>query len=158
MMLAAKLYKQPDLEEKILGPTINEKQIFTEPTVQARLQSGELDAASAYKIQPGPFHLPYIKLPNEINLSGENVHAEHPDVGLSVGGKTYNPEPLIYYAAVLKDAPNFAAAMASTMSRAADRVPQQAGPAFARGPAFGPGQAFGRGLALLGMGRSPAFS
>ena len=106
MMIAAKVYKQPDLVEKILGPTINEKQIFTEPTVQARLQSGELDAASAYKIQPGPFHLPYINLPKEINLSGQNVRGEHPDVTLNVGGKTYNPEPLIYYAAVLKDAPN----------------------------------------------------
>ena len=106
MMLAAKVYKQPDLVEKILGPTINEKQIFTEPTIQARLQSGELDAASAYKIQPGPFNLPYITLPKEINLSGQNVHADHPEVTLSVGGKTYNPEPLIYYAAVLKDAPN----------------------------------------------------
>jgi molybdate/tungstate transport system substrate-binding protein len=106
MMLAAKLYNQPDLVEKILGQTINEKQIFTEPTVQARLQSGELDAASAYKIQPGPFNLPYITLPKEINLSGENVRADHPDVSLSVGGKTYAPEPLIYYAAVLKDASN----------------------------------------------------
>jgi molybdate/tungstate transport system substrate-binding protein len=105
MMLAAKVYKQPDLVEKILGPTINEKQIFTEPTVQARLQSGELDAASAYKIQPGPFNLPYISLPKEINLSGQNVHADHPDITLTVGGKTYNPEPLIYYAMVLKDAP-----------------------------------------------------
>ena len=45
MMLAAKMYKQPDLVEKVLGPTINEKQIFTEPTVQARLQSGELETA-----------------------------------------------------------------------------------------------------------------
>jgi molybdate/tungstate transport system substrate-binding protein len=106
IMLAAKVYKQPDLVEKILGPTINEKQIFTEPTVQARLQSGELDAASAYKIQPGPFNLPYITLPKEINLSGQNVHADHPEVTLGVGGKTYNPEPLIYYAAVLKDAAN----------------------------------------------------
>jgi len=106
VMLAAKVHKQADLVEKILGPTINEKQIFTEPTVQARLQSGELDAASAYKIQPGPFNLPYINLPKEINLSGQNVHAEHPEVSLTVGGKTYNPEPLIYYAAVLKDAPN----------------------------------------------------
>jgi len=106
MMLAAKVYKQPDLAEKILGPTINEKQIFTEPTVQARLQSGELDAASAYKIQPGPFNLPYLALSKEINLSGQNVHAEHPDVTLTVGGKTYNPEPLIYYAGVLKDPPN----------------------------------------------------
>lgn len=106
MMLAAKLFKQPDLVEKVLGPTINEKQIFTEPTVQARLQSGELDAASAYKIQPGPFNLPYIRLPKEINLSGQNVHTDHPEISLTVGGKTYNPEPLIYYAAVLKDAAN----------------------------------------------------
>ena len=106
MMLASKVYKQADLVEKILGPTINEKQIFTEPTVEARLQSGELDAASAYKIQPGPFNLPYIALPKEINLSGQNVHNEHPDITLTVGGKTYTPEPLIYYCAVLKDAPN----------------------------------------------------
>jgi molybdate/tungstate transport system substrate-binding protein len=114
MMLAAKEYKQANLVEKVLGPTINEKQIFSEPTVQARLQSGELDVASAYKIQPGPFNLPYITLPKEINLSGENVHAEHPDVSLPVGGKTYNPEPLIYYAAVLKDAPNAKGAVAFT--------------------------------------------
>lgn len=106
MMLAAKANKQADLAEKILGPTINEKQIFTEPTVMARLQSGELDASSAYKIQPGPLNLPYVSLPAEINLSGQNVRAEHPDVTLSVGGKSYTPEPLIYYAAVMKDAPN----------------------------------------------------
>jgi molybdate/tungstate transport system substrate-binding protein len=106
MMLAAKINRQPGLVEKVLGPAINEKQIFTEPTVMARLQSGELDAASAYKIQPGPLNLPYIALPRKVNLSGRNVRAEHPDVTLSIGGKTYTPEPLIYYAAVLKDAPN----------------------------------------------------
>jgi molybdate/tungstate transport system substrate-binding protein len=106
MMFAAKVYKQPDLVEKILGPKINEKQIFTEPTVEARLQSGELDAASAYKIQPGPFNLPYVTLAKEINLSGQNLRREHPDVTLTVGGKTYSPEPLIYYAGALKDVPN----------------------------------------------------
>ena len=106
MMLAAKTTKQADMVEKILGPAINEKQIFTEPTVMARLQSGALDASSAYKIQPGPLNLPYVPLPAEINLSGQNVLTEHPDVTLSVGGKSYTPEPLIYYAAVLKDAPN----------------------------------------------------
>ena len=106
MMLAAKAFKQPGLVEKILGATVNEKQIFTEPTVQARLQSGELDAASAYKIQPGPFNLPFLTLPHEINLSSQTIHAEHPEIALTVGGKTYYPEPLIYYAAALKDAPN----------------------------------------------------
>lgn len=106
VMLAAKLLKKPDLVEKFLGPAINEKQIFTEPTVMARLQSGELDAASAYKVQPGPFHLPYVALPAEINLSGQNVQAGHPDIALSISGKTFHPEPLIYYASVLKDASN----------------------------------------------------
>jgi molybdate/tungstate transport system substrate-binding protein len=106
VMLAAKIYKQPGLVEKILGPFINEQQIFTEPTIQARLQSGELDAASAYKIQPAPFHLPYITLPKEINLSGQNVRNEHPDVVLNIGSKTWQPEPLIYYAAAIKDALN----------------------------------------------------
>lgn len=114
IMLAAKTYQQPDLVEKILGPTINEKQIFTEPSVQARLQSGELDAASAYKIQPGPFNIPFVSLPREINLGGQNVHDDHPDVTLAVGGKTYVPEPLIYYAAALKDAPNAKGAAAFT--------------------------------------------
>ena len=112
MMLAAKTNKRADLVEKILGPAINEKQIFTEPTVMARLQSGELDAASAYKVQPGPLNLPYVKLPADINLSSQDVRAEHPDVTLSVGGKSYNPEPLIYYVAALKDARNPAGAKA----------------------------------------------
>jgi molybdate/tungstate transport system substrate-binding protein len=106
LMLAEKLFRRPGLAEKILGPTINPQQIFTEPTVQARLQSGELDAASAYKTQPGPFNLPYVALQPEVNLSGEHVHADHPEISLTVNSKTYQPEPLIFYAAVLKDAPN----------------------------------------------------
>lgn len=106
VMLAAKVAKQDDLVDKILGPTINEKQIFTEPTVMARLQSGELDASSAYKIQPAPLNLPYVTLPREINLSGQNVHNDHPEITLAVGGKNYVPEPLIYFASLLKDAPN----------------------------------------------------
>lgn len=106
LMLAAKANKQPALVDKILGPVVNERQIFTEPTVMARLQSGELDASSAYKIQPGPLNLPYVLLPAEINLSSQNVCVEHPDVTLSLGEKSYAPEPLIFYAAVLKDAHN----------------------------------------------------
>lgn len=112
LMLAEKLLRRPGLAAKILGPTINPQQIFTEPTVQARLQSGELDAASAYKIQPGPFNLPYITLRPEINLSGEHVHADHPEINLNLNGQTYQPEPLTFYAAALKDAPNKKAATA----------------------------------------------
>lgn len=106
VMLAAKNSNRPNRVKNILGPVINPKQIFTEPTVQARLQSGELDAASAYKIQPGAFHLPYVSLPAAINLSGENIASESPDLKLLMNGKTFTPEPLIYYAAALNAAPN----------------------------------------------------
>ena len=106
MMLAAKLYRQSNLVKSILGETVNHQQINMEASVHSRMQSGELDAASAYRIQPGPFHLPYIKLPAEINLSGLNVHSANPEIRLTVGGKTYVPEPLVYYAAVLKEARN----------------------------------------------------
>ncbi len=105
MQFAARLYKQPDLVQRILGPDINPQQIFTEPTVQARLQSGQLDAASAYKIQPAPFHLPYVTLPREINL-GAGSPAAYSEASLTLNAKTYHPEPLVYYAAALKHAPD----------------------------------------------------
>jgi molybdate/tungstate transport system substrate-binding protein len=47
MQLAEKFYARPGLAEKILGPQINPRQIFPEPEVMARLQSGQLDASSA---------------------------------------------------------------------------------------------------------------
>jgi molybdate/tungstate transport system substrate-binding protein len=101
LQLAETFYKQPGLAQKILGPTINPAQIFSEPTVEARLQSGELDAASAYKIQPGPFDLPYITLPEEINLGVDALQHHYSLTSLMLGDKTYQPQPLVYYAAVL---------------------------------------------------------
>jgi molybdate/tungstate transport system substrate-binding protein len=99
--LAERYYKQPGLTQRVLGPTINPAQIFLEPTVQARLQSGELDAASAYRIQPGPFNLPFISLPVEINLGDDTMSALYSQASLTLSGKTFHPEPLVYYAAVL---------------------------------------------------------
>ena len=102
--LAETYYKQPGLAAKILGPTINPAQIFSEPTVQARLQSGELDAASAYKIQPGPFNLPYVRLPDEINLGNGAMRDRYAVASLELDGKAFHPEPLVYYAATLDGA------------------------------------------------------
>jgi len=104
LQLAETYYKQPGLAAKILGETVNPAQIFSEPTVEARLQSGELDAASAYKIQPGPFDLPYVSLPPEINLGNESMHALYAKTSLDLAGKTYRPQSLVYYAAVLDGA------------------------------------------------------
>lgn len=100
--LASRVYRQPDLVQRILGPTMNQQQIFAEPTVMARLQSGELDAASAYRIQPAPFHLPYIRLSPDINLGIASLERDYRQVSLSMLGHTYFPQPLVYYAAVIK--------------------------------------------------------
>ena len=101
--LAEAYYKHPGLVTKILGPTINPAQIFSASTVEARLQSGELDAAAAYKIQPGPFNLPYVRLPREINLGDEAMHDRYAQASLDLQGKTFHPQSLVYYVAVLSD-------------------------------------------------------
>jgi molybdate/tungstate transport system substrate-binding protein len=109
--LAERYYHQPGLAARILGPTRNPRQIFAEATVPARLQSGELDAASAYRTQPGPFHIPYVRLPAAINLSGALPEADR-DIALTLGGRTYRPQPLVFYAAALEAAPHAVSARA----------------------------------------------
>jgi molybdate/tungstate transport system substrate-binding protein len=101
MQLAEDYYRQPGLAQSILGPAINPPQIFSEPTVEARLQSGELDAAAAYKVQPGPFDLPFVTLPAEINLGSDAMRERYAQQSLEIGGVIRRPEPLVYYAAVL---------------------------------------------------------
>lgn len=120
MQLAEAHYKKPGLAQEILGDTINAAQIFAEPTVEARLQSGELDAASAYRIQPGPFDLPFIQLPDEINLGNQSMHAAYQSAALDLNGKTYHPQALVYYAATIAGAahPDKAAAFVQWFSSA----------------------------------------
>jgi molybdate/tungstate transport system substrate-binding protein len=123
LQLAETFYKQPDLAQKILGQTINTAQIFSEPTVQARLQSGELDAASAYKIQPGPFNLPYITLPAEINLGNAALQDRYALTSLDLSGKTFHPDPLVYYAAAVEGSANREKALAFVNWLAGDAQP-----------------------------------
>jgi molybdate/tungstate transport system substrate-binding protein len=105
MQLAAVYYQQPDLADKILGRQINPQQIFQEPDVMARLQAGQLDASSAYKTQPGALGLPFLSLPKEISLGDASMEDTYKKVTVSLNGKTLHPAPLVFYAAVLKDAP-----------------------------------------------------
>jgi molybdate/tungstate transport system substrate-binding protein len=105
MRLAATFYGQPDLADKLLGPLINSSQIFEEPQIMARLQAGQLDASSAYKTQPAALGLPFIELPKEINLGDAELGGRYRSVSVVLNGKTLHPAPLVFYAAVLKDAP-----------------------------------------------------
>jgi molybdate/tungstate transport system substrate-binding protein len=71
--LAQSYYHLPaDTAGKILGTsdfgTASSPQIFAEASLDATLQSGQLDASSAYLNQAIQLHLPYITLPAAINL------------------------------------------------------------------------------------------
>jgi molybdate/tungstate transport system substrate-binding protein len=105
MQLAERYYHQSDLAEKILGPQINPQQIFQEPQVMARLQAGQLDASSAYKTQPAALGLPFLSLPAEINLGAASMEHEYQQASVTLNGKPQQPAPLVFYAAILKDAP-----------------------------------------------------
>jgi molybdate/tungstate transport system substrate-binding protein len=112
MLLAEEYYHQPDLVEKILGRYDNPQQIFTEPSLLSRLESGQVDASSGYQSAAISHHLPYIALPDEINLGNPNEVAKwYNTVSFKLqmpDGKeaTLTTQPLVFYAAVLKDAQN----------------------------------------------------
>jgi molybdate/tungstate transport system substrate-binding protein len=72
--LAQMYYHLPkDTVSKILGTsdygTANSSQIYAESALDATLQSGQLDAASAFITQAVELHLDYIKLPPQISLA-----------------------------------------------------------------------------------------
>jgi molybdate/tungstate transport system substrate-binding protein len=104
MQLAERYYNQPDLARKILGPQINPQQILQEPQVMARLQAGQLDAASAYRTQPAALGLPFLSLPSEINLGDASMEKNYAKAQVALNGKMLRPSPLVFYAAVLRDA------------------------------------------------------
>ncbi len=112
MILAQQYYHQPDLASKILGGYENPAQIFTEPSLLSRLEAGQLDASSGYQSATISQHVPYIPLPDQINLSDPAMVANwYSKVHISIkapSGKeeTISPQPLVFYAVAMKNAPD----------------------------------------------------
>ena len=110
--LAEKYYQQPGLAQRVLGDVQNPQQVFGEGGLLTRLEAGQVDAASGYESATISAKLPYIELPDEINLSNPAFAKDWYDtVSLNLPGKngqqqTLKPQPLVFYAAVLKNAPN----------------------------------------------------
>lgn len=110
LLLAERYYRQPGLAAEVLGDVQNAQQIFAEPSILSRLESGQIDASSGYEAAVRSHHLPYIKLPDEINLSNPTLQADWYDkVHFTIGSpdgkqQELSVQPLVYYAAVLKNA------------------------------------------------------
>jgi molybdate/tungstate transport system substrate-binding protein len=94
--LAQSYYHLPsDTVSKILGTsdfgTASSSQIYAESSLDATLQSGQLDAASAFITQAVELHLDYIKLPAAINLGDAALAADYAKATVTIkppGGTT----------------------------------------------------------------------
>jgi molybdate/tungstate transport system substrate-binding protein len=90
--LAQMHYNLPsDTVTKIIGSPIaspTSPQIYDEATLESTLQSGQLDASSAYLSQAIQLHLHYIKLPAAINLGDAALANEYAKahITITVGG------------------------------------------------------------------------
>jgi molybdate/tungstate transport system substrate-binding protein len=90
--LAQMHYHLPsDTVTKIIGSPIaspTSPQIYDEATLESTLQSGQLDASSAYLSQAIQLHLHYIKLPAAINLGDAALANEYAKahITITVGG------------------------------------------------------------------------
>ena len=121
LQLAELYYKQPGLAQKVAGAMQNPAQIFAEPSLLARLQEGQLDATLGYEAAVMSQKLPYVKLPAEINFGTPSLGKSwYGKAVLTLKDKPAHPSPLVYYACVLKNAPNpqGAAAFADFLSSA----------------------------------------
>lgn len=111
MELARAYYNQPNLERNILGGAENTAQIFPEETLVARLDSGQLDAGFFYLNEVKNAGLPYISLPDQINLSNPSDTAAYAQASYTdSSGKTTKGAPIVYTLTILSNATNKAGA------------------------------------------------
>ncbi|NIE65268.1 extracellular solute-binding protein [Burkholderia sp. Ax-1719] len=112
MMLAERYYQQPGLAKKLLGDTENPQEVFAEGGLLTRLEAGQVDASSGYESAVKSAGLPYIPLPDAINLSNPAYAKDwYNTVSFSIRNpagelKSLTPQPLVFYVAILKNAPN----------------------------------------------------
>ena len=99
LQLAQMYYHLPaNTVTKILGgsPTsATSSQIFAESSLDATLQSGQLDAASAFVTQAIELHLPYIKLPPQINLCCTQYAATYQKASITIKGVAKHGSPQV---------------------------------------------------------------
>jgi molybdate/tungstate transport system substrate-binding protein len=102
-MLAERHHGIPNLKERLLGSDTNPQQVnrFT----LAQLESGEIDAMFLYLSAAKGLALPYLLLPDEINLGNPALATTYAQVHFTTNtGQTFSGKPISFSAAVLNNA------------------------------------------------------
>jgi molybdate/tungstate transport system substrate-binding protein len=101
LQLAQMYYHLPsDAVAKILGTSdygsASSSQIYAESSLDSTLESGQLDAASAFVTQAIELHLAYIPLPVQINLGSAAYAAQYKKASVTItGGVTKHGSPQV---------------------------------------------------------------
>ncbi len=81
---------------RILGSLDNPAQVFAETALEARLEAGQLDAASAFRSQAIQLHLPYVSLPASLNFGEPSEAATYASASLRLSdGTVVHGSPLV---------------------------------------------------------------
>lgn len=107
MIIVAELanlhYNDPAIKDRILDGDRNPRQLLPEETLMTTLESGQIDAAEAYKHEAVARNLPYIILPREINLSDPGLSDLYSQASYTLGtGQTVRGET-IYFSVTIPD-------------------------------------------------------
>lgn len=97
------LHLPPSLPAQILGGLENHRQIFAEESELFQIQSGAVDAGSAFLPAAKERHLPYIVLGPRLDFADPRDHALYASVSVTPpGGRPVRGAPLAIYATALR--------------------------------------------------------
>jgi molybdate/tungstate transport system substrate-binding protein len=96
--LANIYYNDLTIKDRIfLGEDRNKKQIFPEEILKSILDSGQIDATASYKHEAIAKGLPYISLPDQINLSNPNYTHYYNKISYKLAtGRTIIGNPIYF--------------------------------------------------------------
>jgi molybdate/tungstate transport system substrate-binding protein len=112
--LAQQYYYQPGLEQKVLGSAENASQVFPEEELVARLGAGQLDAGIFYLNEVKAAKMPYITLPDQINMGNPSMASNYATVHWTdpKTKKVHIGAPIIYTITIPSTSKNRAGAIA----------------------------------------------
>ena len=115
--LAEKYYNKPELADKLLDKDLNYIRP-KETDLLALLETNTIDYIFLYRSVAEQHKLKYLLLPDEINLKKQEFASYYKNAAVDINGKkpgeivTIKGQPMVYGITILKDAPNYEAAVA----------------------------------------------
>lgn len=107
MQLAEDFYGEPTIRERVLGNVHRSKQIFRETELLARLESGQIDAVSGYKNEAVERNLPFVVLPEAVNLGSSQFAKFYGSASyMSEQAGTFYGSPIVFTITIPRTAQN----------------------------------------------------